>query len=354
MLEPKAFYVTGGRQRAHRGSLRWFTYDKAVILRVEPSTGAVEKVAEHITPPQFRAETDASIRFGAGHLIRDRFYVCTCTEVIVYSLPSFRQVSYITHPWFNDVHHVTVGPAGELVVVNTGLDMAMVMSPEGELLAEYPVCEEPLWTRFSRDIDYRKVATTQPHKAHANYAFYLNDELWVTRFERNDAVCLTNPERRMAILGGQPHDGVACDDEVYFTQVDGRISVFDANRLAIRASYDLVAPSGHNGPLGWCRGIFVCGPDRAVVGFSKTRRTKFVEKLSWVRARFGDPDVAPSEPTRLARYDFDKGAMLWEMQLDDYELDAVFGVYPEYTGSEVYGDRETAARLSAGANPGGK
>lgn len=81
-------------------------------------------------------------------------------------------------------------------MVNTGLDMVVRVTPEGRVLEEWDVLLEPAWQRFSRDIDYRKIVSTKPHRSHPNFVFELGDEVWVTRFEQRDAICLTAPQKR--------------------------------------------------------------------------------------------------------------------------------------------------------------
>jgi hypothetical protein len=332
-----AFFVTGGRQRLERGgSLGWRTYDRALILRIDPCDGQARKMVEYETPLEIRADEDPSIVFKAGTKVGDRLYVCTSTEAMAYSLPSFRQLAYVSHPWFNDLHHVAMTSDGAWVVVNTGLDMVMMMSSEGEVLAEYTACDEPLWSRFSPDIDYRKIPTTQPHRAHPNYAFFLGDDLWVTRSDVHDAICLTRPQPHITIPHGYAHDGLARFGRIYFTSVDGWVSVFDAGTRELIKSVNLSLGGNHSRPLGWCRGIEVIAPDLVVVGFSKTRRTQLKEKLAWVRSRFGDPAMAPSEPTRIAAYNLSGPEMLWELELESYDLNAVFSIFrDDYRSARV-------------------
>jgi hypothetical protein len=248
--------------------------------------------------------------------------------VLVYSLPSFDQLNYISHPYFNDLHHVTVNRNDELVVVNTGLDMAMVMSREGELLASYTVCGEPLWARFSKDIDYRKVLSTKPHKSHPNFAFFLDGELWVTRLEQKDAVSLTKPEESIEIKISYPHDGVVRGGNIYFTTVDGHVLVFDAKSRTLRSAVDLNPITRRDKALGWCRGLEVLGPDQVVVGFTKLRRTKFHERLVWVKEQFRGEQLL-SEATRIAAYDLKRKELLWEVELEIEEngVNTIFAIH---------------------------
>lgn len=325
------FYVVGGRQRppAFRRP-EWKQYDQAVILFVDPITSCIEQVAEYVSMPEACPwDQQPSILFKAGTRIGDLLYACTSTEVLVYSLPSFEPLHYISHPYFNDVHHVTVTQNGELVVVNTGLDMVMVMSvSSGEVLAEYNVCNEPTWDRFSRTEDYRKVLSTRPHKSHPNYAFFLDKDLWVTRFEDKDAICLSKPGERIEIGENHPHDGMVRYGKLYFTTVDGRILIVDVNTKRLERTIDLNRITKRPKALGWCRALEVLQPGIVVVGFTKLRRTKFHERLIWVKERFGG-DLLLSEPTRIAAYDLDREVLLWEIPLDGDAcgLNTIFSIH---------------------------
>lgn len=329
-LSPDGFYVVGGRQRPPRlGRPEWELYGQAAIVHVSPRTGSVNPVAEYVSRVDACAwNSEPSILFKASTKVGDRLYACTSTEVVVYSLPSFEQLNYISHPYFNDLHHVTVNENGELVIVNTGLDMVMVMSAEGDLLAEYSVSDERPWTRFSKDIDYRKVQSTKPHKSHPNFAFSLDCELWVTRLEEKDAVSITKPGERIEIKISYPHDGLVRGGGIYFTTVDGHILVFDAKSKALRRAVDLNPITGRDKALGWCRGLEVLGPDQVVVGFTKLRRTKFHEKLIWVKEQFRG-ELLLSEATRIAAYDLKKEELLWEVELDfeAYGLNTIFAIH---------------------------
>jgi hypothetical protein len=328
-------YVVGGRQRDPRFRRpEWKLFDEAAILHVDPVYGSITQVAHHVSPPEACAWTEEpSILFKASTRVGNRLYACTSTEVLVYSVPEFQQLHYFSHRYFNDLHHVTVDPHGQLVVVNTGLDMVLVMSDSGDVLAEYSVGEEFVWTRFSKDIDYRKVLTTKPHKSHPNYAFFLDGSLWVTRLEERDAICLTEVEPPIK-LRALPHDGIVRDGKVYFTTVDGHILIFSARNKALEYCVDLNTISGKDKALGWCRGLEVMEPGIIVAGFTKLRRTRFHEKLIWAKERFSG-ELFLSEPTRIAAYDLVRKRLLWEIPLDccSCGLNAIFAIHRASSGA---------------------
>ena len=139
-------------------------------------------------------------------MIGIKLYACTSTEVLVFEVPGFRRIGYVSLPCFNDLHHVTPTRDGNLLVANTGLDMVVKFTPQSKVLAEWNVSDEDLWSRFSRSVDYRKVETTKPHQSHPNFVFELSDDVWVTRFEQRDAVCLTSRGKKVSIGAQRPHE----------------------------------------------------------------------------------------------------------------------------------------------------
>ena len=117
----------------------------------------------------------------------------TNTEVLLYRVPSFERIAYVSLPMFNDVHHVRPTPNGNLLVANTGLDMVLEMTREGAIVQVWNVLGDDPWERFSEATDYRKVKSTKPHLAHPNHVFYVGDEPWASRFQQKDAISLVDP-----------------------------------------------------------------------------------------------------------------------------------------------------------------
>ena len=325
-------YVLGGQQSRSVEEYEG-THKKGVIVRVDLETGRAETCVEHVSPSEVRAD-DTAIIFKAGTLESDRLYACTETEVFVYALPEFEQISYLSLPLFNDVHHVRPTASGTLLIANTGLDMVLEATPGGEILREWNVLGKEPWVRFSKDVDYRKVASTKPHEAHPNYVFFLDEDIWVTRFEQRDAVCLTGRGQRMKIDIQRPHDGTVHGDFVYFTTVDGHVIVVDKSSHQVEEMIDL--NSIHNlgsvrrmsTALGWCRALAVSG-SKVWVGFSRFRDTQHKENISWVRRNVRGLIRAGQEPTRIACYDLSRKEFLTEIDLEPAGLDAVFSILPE-------------------------
>jgi len=325
-------YVAGGQQRSLRsmsaGLDDWYEYQKGVILEIDSARGVVNVSAEYISPPEVCPTDDPAILFKSGTLVDDLLYVCTQTEVIVYRVPSFERVAYVSVPFFNDVHHVRPTAEGHLLVANTGLDMVVEMTFVGDVVRMWNVLGEDPWARFSPEIDYRRVKTTKPHLAHPNHVFHLGDEPWATRFEQRDAVSLVDPTRRIDIGLERIHDGVVHQGHVYFTTVNGQVAIADTDSLRVIEVIDLTRAHPADMLLGWARGLLVEG-DQIWVGFSRIRPTKIRENVGWVlrglKRDFG---------THVGCYDLRTGQSLTQIPLERYGLSAVFGIYAAPTAGD--------------------
>lgn len=325
------YYVTGGAQRKKvKDYIEWFSYGEASIFEVDPAQGTVEKRVSYLTPDEIRPEDEkANIVFKAGSLHGDRLFVCTQTEVLIYSLPDFAQVGYVTHPWLNDAHHVRVNAAGNLEIANTGLDMMLELTESGEVVRDVSVVpDEDIWDRFDRDVDYRRVTTTKPHHAHPNYVFEAGGQLWISRFVQKDILCLTDPSKRIEVGVEKVHDGNIHNGLVYLTTVDGHVAVADPEAGRLVKVYDLNAMTDTNKTLGWCRGLHVLDDTKVVVGFSRLRPSKFRENVQWVKFQIGKRESAGKLPTRIAQYDLEAGRMEWTVDLEKHGLNAVFSILP--------------------------
>jgi hypothetical protein len=228
-------------------------------------------------------------------------------------------------PCFNDLHHVRPTPDGNILVANTGLDMVVEFTPEGEVLREWNALGEDPWERFSRSVDYRRVGTTKPHRSHPNHVFFLDGQIWVTRAEQKDAVCLTDGNLRIPLGGEYVHDGYIFEGIIYFTGVDGRLILVDRKSLKIVEVFDLNTIDGVNGePLGWCRGLWVVDEGYVWVGFTRVRKTKFMENVNWVK--HGGKERR--KPARVALYDVAARKCVAEIDVEKYGLNVVFNMLP--------------------------
>lgn len=316
-------YITGGQQRGPRSLLAegqsWYDYKKGIILHAIPDKGRVERVLEYTSPPNACAEGDP-ILFKSGTRAGNLVYTCTQTEILVWALPTWEQVAYISLPCFNDVHHVMPTPEGNLLVANSGLEMVMEVSIDGQVLREWNVLGEDPWQNYSRNVDYRRGISTKPHRAHPNFVFYVGKDIWTTRFELKDAICLTRRERRIALDVERVHDGLVHEGLIYFTSVDGHVIVADPRSVEIRDVIDLNEMSEEGTRPGWCRGIFI-EDGLCWIGFSRIRPTKFREAVSWVRQGF-----LRAMPTQIACYDLARREKLAVLELEPYGLNAVFSI----------------------------
>ncbi len=325
----RRLYVVGGQQRglrpmrAHfRG--HWYEYQKAVAAELDIATGAATQRAEWVTPESARPDVNPAILFKSGTRVGDRLYVTSQTEVFVYKLPSFQLETYLSLPFFNDVHHVRPTPDGTLLIAVTGLDMVAEVTTAGELVRAWNVHEPgaSVWGgRFSPEVDYRRVTTTKPHLAHPNHVFYLGNEPWVTRFEQRDAMSLDDSSRRIEIGVERLHDGIVHGDNVYFTAVDGKVVIADTKTLTVTEIIDLTTMHPPDTLLGWCRGLMLDG-DRMYVGFTTIRPTRFHENVSWLKNGF-----RRYLGTHVAVYDLRERRCVAQLDTEVAGVNAVFGIY---------------------------
>jgi hypothetical protein len=330
-------WAVGGEQRVlFYEPKEWAAFKKALVVRVE--NGRAERVLEYESPAAHVPDEMPSHVFKAATIRRDTkrdteggtAWLCTQTEVLVCDFPSFSIRQVISHPFFNDLHHVTPGPEGTLFVAVTGLDAVAELTPEGEVLRLVSVLGGSPWDRFSATTDYRKIPTTKPHQAHPNHVFFLDGRPWVTRFEQRDAIPLDGPvrdRRPFAIGDSGVHDGHVVGDRLHFTTVDGCLVTFDL-RTGDRTVLDLntLAPPDDDRSLGWCRGLLPDG-DRAWVGFTRLRYTTLRRNLSWLRHGFRESEHHRRHPTRIARYDLARQLLLAQVDLEPAGLGAVFSIH---------------------------
>lgn len=315
-------YVTGGRQRDRAPSLEeWHAYECALVVRVDLESGECKTVVEYESPPDACPDVLPSHVFKCGSVLGDVLAVCTQTEVICYRLPDFDVIRYISHPWFNDLHHVLVREDGYLLVANTGLDMVLEITPTDAVgrvwstVTGRPIDSEP------PQRDYRKLSTTKPHRSHPNHVFVVDQDLWATRFLQRDAICLTR-HATLSIPGAGPHDGLVLDNGVYFTAVDGRVVKFDKRPLALSRIVELDSAASRKPRPGWCRGLALVR-DRIWVGFSRIRPTRSRQHVAWLERHIRS---GPARPTSLAAYDAQEGTCIRVIELEQHGLNAVFSI----------------------------
>jgi peptidoglycan/xylan/chitin deacetylase (PgdA/CDA1 family) len=319
-------YVVGGSLRSSlfKQLPEWSSCKKAVIVKVKPPAKTAEVLVEYDSPKDAVPADSPAILFKSATVADDKLYVCTPTEVLVYKLPGFELLRYVSLPCFNDLHHVRPSVEGNILVANTGLDMVLEVTHQGKVLREWSVIGEDTWKRFSRDIDYRKVPETKPHKSHPNHVFQLGDEVWATRFDQRDAISLTRPGRRIDIGVQRPHDGQVVGDWIYFTTVDGHLVIANRHTLQVEQVFDFnIIDNEQQLVLGWCRGVAVMENDQVWVGFTRIRSTRFKENLIWVKQGFETRKKA----THIALYDLAGKKCLDEIDVEPYGVDVLFSVH---------------------------
>lgn len=317
-------YIVGGQLRSSlfRKLEEWESCKKALIIQLDLDSKTSRSCVEYVSPPEACADEPA-ILFKSASLHGDKLYACTSTEVMVYELPGFHLAHYVSLPRFNDLHHVCPSREGTLLVVVTGLDMVVEVTTAGQVVREWNVLGEDPWSRFSPATDYRRVATTKPHRSHPNHVFQLGDEIFVTRLQQRDAVSLTRPGRRIDIAVQRPHDGYLFGDSIYFTTVDGHIVIASQKTLQVEQIIDLNQMNGSAGQvLGWCRGLLPLDDRRLWAGFTRVRPTKFRENLEWIRN-----GAQRHKPSHIALYDLERRSCVEEIGLEPHGIGVVFSMF---------------------------
>jgi hypothetical protein len=153
---PSRLLVTGGEQRENAAWHEAFHhYRKGVLAEVDFETRSVERTYEHVTAPEHRSDPMPSIVFKSATLANGRLYLSTETEVLVLSYPELRPLRHLTHPAFNDVHHVVPWQDG-LMVVSTGLDVVIVFD------AEYRAVQFPPVLGYTTESSSETTCTSRP------------------------------------------------------------------------------------------------------------------------------------------------------------------------------------------------
>ena len=316
--------VVGGRQREPRalrhGQQNWAGYDRGLVLAVDPATGAI-RVRMSYAPPAERVVNEVAISFQAATLEHGRLYLATENEVLVVATDRFEIEHRVSHPWFNDVHHV-VPVDGGLLVASAGLELVLDLTLEGEVRHVWHALGEEPWAVRDPEVDWRLVASTKPHRAHPNFVFRLGEEVWCTRFQQGDAVCVQDPRRRVQVSEERIHDGVVADGRIHFTTVHGQVVIVDAQTLEVLERLDLPTLHGDRRQLrGWCRGVLPAAGGLLWVGFSRIRPTRFRENVGWVSRGF-----RRDSPTHIACYDPQTRTCVAEVDLEAAGLGAVYSV----------------------------
>lgn len=329
-VPPCPLLVIGGSAKSNATHLpEWQGYQCGLILAVQPAMPigqAIRTAATYQSPPHLCPPSDPSFIFKAASLANDKLYVCTQTEILIYRISDLKILHHISHPLFNDLHHVFPLSEETFLVAITGLDMVVEVDLAGCILRSWDVLEGSPSSRISSNVDYRRIPTTKPHRSHPNHLFVLENQIWVTRFIQRDAICLTDRDNRIDIGIGFPHDGIINDNRVYFTTVEGYVVVSCPDNQKNTDVFDLNEITPSAAPLGWCRGIKLVGEGQIIVGFSRFRPTKWQLGIDFIKSSLNSSWERCPSPTRLACYDLRKKRLEWEFSLEDYKMNAVFSI----------------------------
>ena len=318
------FIVTGARRNNRPFSMKDLSECyQAGIYEIDFAGKSITRQYLEKEPNREIYTKSYSLSFRSGSLKDDTLYTCTHSEIINFDLMTFKVIDRFSHPLFNDVHHVNkIGD--RLYFADTGIDHMGVIEPDGKLKIQ-PVSDSNTIENPNFEIDYRRVST-KPHKIHPNHVSFINDKIWVTRFNEKDAICLNDPSRKIDISCGKPHDGLLKDERIHFTTVNGMIVVFDCQSLKCLACYNI--PALYNGPNpGWCRGLEIVG-HHAYIGFSSFRWTLSLENLGFLAKNVASlgKKLNPDLPARIIKYDMKREEIVGEMRFDNKEIDLIFSI----------------------------
>lgn len=325
-MKSEKLLLTGGTEKPQKLD-EWSGFKNAIALELDIDSGICKKAFDYFTPEQNRPpQPGCSVLFKASEIKGNKLIVTTQTEVLIYQLSDYKLLNRISLNYFNDVHHAHLLENEHLLVCATGLDAVFEINESGDIINQWSTTDEDIWSRFDQQIDYRKILTTKPHASHPNFCFDYKNEKFVTRFKQKDAISL-NSNKRFNIEVGGPHDGFVLNDKVYFTTVNGYIVGFDINTTEKILVENLNLYTSGERNLGWCRSLLMCNDFEAIVGFSRIRTSKFSDYLSWIKEKTGAGTVN-AFPTRIVKYNLKDKSIDWSVNLEEYEMNAVFSILP--------------------------
>lgn len=319
------FLVTGGRQT--KTPLRKLArFEKAIAATINLVNGQKEAIIDYVSDPNHGPPTGTDMNFTAGSVREDEVIISTTTEVLIFDRNSLSLKHKFSNMMFNDVHHVVKEDDGTFLVAVTGLDCIARLDGDGRLIQEWSVLADSVWNRFDRNVDYRKLST-KPHASHPNFVIQLGNQIWATRFNQKDVVCVTDPSNQIEINIEKPHDGVVFGGSIYFTVVSGFVVEIEISSLRIVRVYDLNQMNDTNRALGWCRGIACLGNDEFLIGFSRLRPTVFRNNIEWVSRQFFSNELVIScLPTRVTHYNLKENRILKEFNMEEMDISAIFSI----------------------------
>ena len=308
------FLISGGIPRILGELMQGHAFKKAELAEIDFQRKTYVPKCTYTTPVSHCSDKKPSIGFTGFCIYKETIYIATRTEVLVLSSHDYSILKVINDPLFNDIHDVLIHD-GFLYVAVTGMDAVFVFDLETHEKTIKNVLQKDPFHRFSKNLNLNKISSLKPNESHPNHIFCLNDEIWVTRLKQKDAISLKNPNKKITIEEGLPHDGFLRNKDLYFTTVNGYVVVFNAETLQKTKTIKLTGANPKSrSPLGWCRGIYV---DEAFfyVGFTQLRTTKVTENLEWLKAMAEEKSLFEKPaPTRIEKY------TLAGLYVDSFEL----------------------------------
>lgn len=321
------YYITGGMQERHHAVLSGdrFLYEAGVLAYLDTDTGELRQVFKYRAPDAIMPTVGGAHIFKAASWDGPNLLLCGLTEVLIFDPVAEKVIHRLTHPWMNDVHHVE-RIDGRIHVASTGVDAILVFDEDDKELVEcVGVLPDAPWGYLDRTVDYRLVASTQPHRAHPNFVTKVGGARWVSRPRQRELWCMDTPDRAIRIAENKIHDIIPADGLAWCTVVEGQLVGVDLEAGKVVERLVLPNDDPHGIPLGWCRSLVV-EPERFLVGFSRLRRTTLRENLAWVRSSLGGKKSA--QPTRIVAFNRQGTRELESWRVDGVGLDAVFSILP--------------------------
>jgi len=276
------------------------------VDEVDFDRGTSRRVVRHIAGEERRVRTKGFT--GGTWVDSDTLLVCSYNALHRFDALTWRETGRIESPDFNDLHHVSVEPEAERILLcNTGLDSIEVFDYSGRFLGRHAT--SPAWFERAR-IDGRSVsrngyetvldtgwqgAAAPPDwqdaqgdyytgldprgfncsvvrdYLHPNHVVSVDGHLAVTMLAPRAVRCLRT-FRDLIRTAGHPHDGFVEGDHFWTTETNGRVTAWRRGTTLPWATFSERYEVFETGVTGWCRGVFV-EPDTIVVGLTAIRNT---------------------------------------------------------------------------------
>lgn len=302
----------------------------AKVIYLDGETQKATDVFNYVCPAKWRHEDGGSC-FKSGHKQDHYLYLCTDTEVLIYDLEKNEVAHHISHPYFNDLHHVR--PYGNnVLVVSTGLESLLEVDLSGKLINLWEMDEQTsVFKRFSKDEDFRKLFSTKPHSTHANFTEVIGKDIWVSRLKQRDFLNVTSADKTTRAISEHTgiHDGIVIDNMLYHTAVNGlviRTKVTENGELTEQEVFDLNENNKEHQPLGWCRSINIINEELVMVGFSRFRPTTSQSNISWagnIKSLITGNRILPS---RICLYSLKERKIIKEINIEKFGLSTIYSI----------------------------